>query len=704
MKIKVSNYIAQKLVEAGINQAFTVTGGGAMHLNDALGHQPGLRCLYEHHEQACAMAAEAYARIHNKIGLLCVTTGPGGTNAITGVVGGWLDSIPMLILSGQVRYDTTARWSGVGIRAMGDQEFDITKAIDCMTKYSEMVIDPLRIRFCLEKALYLACSGRPGPAWLDIPLNVQGAFVDTEQLVGFDAADYEAGGTGWAVHAVGMDHTSGAPVIAGAAEQSLKAAVLSGGCTDGTVTVVEPPHAIREDYAGCGEKRQVLPPKASRAQAKEIIEKIRCAKRPIWNAGNGIRIAGAHKVFMEVVERLGMPVVTGWNSQDCIYDDHPLYAGRAGGMGDRPGNFAIQNSDLVFSVGSRLSIRQVGYNYQTWARAAYVIVNDVDEEELKKPSVHVDMAVHADAKDLLETMAAVLREEYGSAADGSPETKDGGAAGTPVFDGGEGLPGMTWNETCRLWREKYPVIQPKHLVQDEDREANVYALVEALSSRQKENQITVVGNGSACVVGGHAYIIKKGQRFISNSAIASMGYDLPAAIGVCMAAHDPEYAGDGMSKEDIILLTGDGSIQMNLQELQTIIHHRMPIKIFLINNGGYHSIRQTQKNFFGEPLVGVGVDSCDLSFPDMEKLAAAYGYPYAAAHHNGELAGAVEKTLAQEGPAICEVYVTTDQNFEPKSAAKRLSDGTLVSPPLEDLSPFLPDEEMDAMMIIPRIK
>lgn len=693
MKIKVSNYIAQKLAEAGINQVFTVTGGGAMHLNDALGHQPELRCLYQHHEQACAMAAEVYARIHNKIGLLCVTTGPGGTNAITGVVGGWLDSIPMLILSGQVRYDTTARWSGTGIRAMGDQEFDITKAIDCMTKYSEMVIDPLRIRYCLEKALYLAQSGRPGPAWLDIPLDVQGAYVDTEQLVGFDAADYEAGGTGWAVHAVGMDHTSGAPVIAGAAEESLKVAVLSGGRADESVTVVEPPHAIPEDYAGNGEQRQVLPPKVTREQARTIIEKIRHAKRPVWNAGNGIRIADAHLVFLEAVELLGMPVVTGWNSEDCIWDEHPLYVGRAGGMGDRAGNFAVQNSDLVFSVGSRLSIRQVGYNYQTWAREAYVIVNDVDAEELKKPSVHVDMAVHADARDLLEMMVRVLREEYGC-----------DKSSAPVFGGGEGLPGISWNETCRMWREKYPVIQPSHLDPDDSREANVYALVEALSSRLKENQITVVGNGSACVVGGHAYIIKKGQRFISNSAIASMGYDLPAAIGACMAAHDAAYAEDAAAKEDIILLTGDGSIQMNLQELQTIIHHRMPIKIFLINNGGYHSIRQTQRNFFGEPLVGIGVDSRDLSFPDMEKLAAAYGYPYVAAHHNGELAEAVEKTLAMDGPVICEVYVTIDQNFEPKSSAKRLSDGTMVSPPLEDLSPFLPEEEMDAMMIIPQIK
>ncbi len=690
MKLKVANYIAKKLVQVGISQVFTVTGGGAMHLNDAFGHQPGLRCLYQHHEQACAMAAEVYARIHNKISLLCVTTGPGGTNAITGVVGGWLDSIPMLVISGQVRYDTTARWSGTGIRSMGDQEFDIIKAVSCMTKYSEMVTDPLRIRFCLEKALYLAKTGRPGPVWLDIPLDVQGAYVDTEKLAGFDAADYEAGGSGWAVHAVGMDHTSGAPVMAGAAGDNRKTAVLARVMGREAVTIVEPSHAIEEDYAGKGEPRQVLPPKVTKDQVRMIIEKIRKARRPVFYTGNGIRIAGAHDIFMEVAGRLGIPVVVGWNSQDCIYTDHPLHVGQPGIMGDRPGNFAVQNSDLVFAVGSRLSIRQVGYNYKTWAREAYVIVCDVDEEELKKPSVHIDLPVHADAKELLHVMAEVLRDEY--------------ADMVPVFDGGEGLPGMNWKETCRMWKKKYPVLQPKHLLKDDTREANVYAMIHALSSRLEENQITVVGNGSACVAGGHSYIIKKGQRFISNSAIASMGYDLPAAIGACMAVQDPQFAEDGAAKHDIIVLTGDGSIQMNLQELQTIIHHRMPIKIFLINNGGYHSIRQTQKNYFGEPLVGIGVDSHDLSFPSMEKLAAAYGYPYVSARHNSELDDAIEKTLALKGPAICEVFVTTDQNFEPKSAAKRLPDGTMVSPPLEDLSPFLPEEEMDAMMIIPRIK
>ncbi len=663
MRMKVSNYISQKLVEFGITQVFTVTGGGAMHLNDALGHQEGLTCLYNHHEQACAIAAECYARVQGRIAAVCVTTGPGGTNAITGVVGGWLDSIPMLVLSGQVRYDTTARWSGVGIRAMGDQEFDITKAIDCMTKYSEMVIDPMRIRYCLEKAIYLAYSGRPGPAWLDIPLNVQGAYIETEELIGFSQEDYEAGGDGWA-----------AP---------------SGSKTEA-------------DNAGQGEKRQVLPPAVTRETARVIIEKIKKSQRPVINAGNGIRIGHAFEVFSRVVEKLGVPVVTGWDSEDCMPDDHPLYTGRGGGMGDRAGNFAIQNSDLVLSLGSRLSIRQVGYNYSTWARAAYTIVNDIDPEELKKPSVHIDMAVHADVKDLLEQLERVLDEEYGN--------------GQPVFAGGAGLPGMTWTDTCRMWKEKYPVVLPKHYDHGEEEDANVYAFMKEMSSRLKEEQVIVVGNGSACVVGGHACIIKQGQRFISNSAIASMGYDLPAAIGACMAVREGGAQEGRMqgaesqdtelqdTSSDIILITGDGSIQMNLQELQTIIHHRMPIKIFLINNGGYHSIRQTQKNFFGEPLVGIGVDSYDLSFPDMEKLAAAYGYPYCRACHNGELVPAIETALRTDGPVICEIFVSRDQNFEPKSAAKRLPDGTMVSPPLEDLSPFLPEEEMDENMIIPRIR
>jgi len=650
MKIKLSDYIAKKVVDLGIKNSFSVTGGGAMHLNDSLGHQEGLVTVYNHHEQACAIAAEAYARIHNKIALVCVTTGPGGTNAITGVAGSWLDSIPMLIISGQVRYDWTARSSGVDIRAMGDQEFDICKMVSCVTKYSEMITDPMRIRYCLEKAVYLAYSGRPGPAWLDIPLDVQGAYIESTELEGFDIKDYESGGDGW-------------------------------GCKTSK-------YIAAEDKKECGEKRQKLPGRVSDEIASEIIQKIKQAKRPVFNAGNGIRIGNAHKEFIEVVQKLGIPVVTGWNSEDCIWDDHPLYVGRPGNFGDRPGNFAVQNSDLVFSAGSRLGIRQVGFNCKGWARQAYTIVNDIDENELRKPTLHVSMPVHADCKELFSAMLRVLKAEK-----------------TPIWSGGgPGIKGMNWMDTCMYWKKKYPVCRKEFLEDDDSKQADVYAFIHEIGLRAKEKQIIVVGNGSACVVGGHSYIIKRGQRFISNSAFASMGYDLPAAIGAYTAVIEKSTeSGDEHYEKELVLITGDGSIQMNLQELQTIIHHRMNIKIFLINNEGYHSIRQTQRKFFSQrPMVGIGPESGDLSFPSMEKLAWTYGYPYIKAEHNSQLKAAVDAAFKTEGPVICEAFVTKDREFEPKSSAKRLPDGSIVSPPLEDLTPFLSDEEMDENMIIPR--
>lgn len=600
MRIRVADYIADVLVEHGISHVFTVTGGGAMHLNDGLGHKEGLTCIYNHHEQACAIAAESYARIENRMAAVCVTTGPGGTNAITGVLGGWLDSIPMLVLSGQVRYDTTARSTGLNIRAYGDQEFDIVRMVSCITKYAEMVTDPAEIRYCLEKAISLAKSGRPGPAWLDIPLNVQGAYIETEMLRGYDGE----------------------------------------------------------------EETDKIPPNVSDETAKEIIARVRNARRPVLNAGNGIRIAGAAELFLRVVEKLNIPVVTGWNSIDLIYDSHPLYTGRAGIMGDRAGNWAVQNSDLFLSIGSRLSIRQVGYQYQSWAREAYTIIEDVDREELKKPDLHVDMPVWADAKDLLEALDRNLPEK---------ETRSHQEE---------------WIASCQRWKREYPVVLERH--KNQKGLVNVYAFIGALSRMLPEHQITVVGNGSACVVGSHGYEIKPGQRFIINSAVASMGYDLPAAIGACIAA----------GKREIICISGDGSIQMNLQELQTIIHHRLPIKLFVINNGGYHSIRQTQKNFFQGPLVGIGADSGDLSFPSLEKLSYAYGYPYQRIERNEDLFQ-IKETLEKEGPCICEIMADIEQKFEPKCASRRLEDGTMVSAPLEDLAPFLSREELQEQMMIP---
>ena len=749
MKIKLANYISETLVANGITQNFSVTGGGAMHLNDAFGHQKGMHTLYQHHEQACAMAAESYARIYNRPALLCVTSGPGGTNAITGVLGAWLDSIPMLIISGQVRYDNTARWAeeqnGTRLRAMGDQEFDITKSIDCMTKYSEMLTDPYRVRYALEKCIYLSQTGRPGPCWLDIPVDIQGKFIETDELIGFDPADYAAGGDGW-----------------------------------------EKENAHRIPADADTTKREAAVPPVDPQQVQTILEKIRASRRPIFYTGNGIRIAGAESLFLEVAHRLGIPVVVGWNGPDIIPSDDPLYVGRPGGRGDRPGNLAVQNADLILSIGSRLNIRQVGYDFKSWARDAYVIVNDIDAEELRKPSVHCDLAVHADARQLLQCL---LRELHVL----------GHTPAHPLFQGGEGLlrddalrvchtelarqdvknegTRLSWLATCAFYRDNYPTILPAYLApsdptlspEDPASFANVYALIKELSDQAAPGQVTVVGNGSPCVAGGQAYRIKPGTRFISQDGVASMGYGLPAAIGAAVAVHasveatpcggtdaslpretadanagdaqqdhdysalaadpsfhesaddrlaaelrDPYWTGrdehyPAYEKHDILVLTGDGSIQMNLQELQTIISHQLPIKIFVINNGGYHSIRQTQTNLFrGEPLVGIGIDSGmggvqDLSFPDMKKIAHAYGFPFIRAHHNEELHDAVAETLATDGPAICEIMVTLTQQFLPKSAAKRLPDGSIISPPLEDLAPYLPDEEMDRIMIVPRV-
>ncbi len=836
MKIKLANYISETLVANGITQNFSVTGGGAMHLNDAFGHQKGMHTLYQHHEQACAMAAESYARIYNRPALVCVTSGPGGTNAITGVLGAWLDSIPMLIISGQVRYDNTARWAeeqnGTRLRAMGDQEFDITKSIDCMTKYSEMLTDPYRVRYALEKCIYLSQTGRPGPCWLDIPVDIQGKFIETDELIGFDPADFAAGGDGWVTsgsatmrsdayplcrnafahspyEANAVDHATVTSAQAHAVDHATVTsaqahAVDHASVTDtaagipaasGSAAAMTSPAAVAaEAYAAAHRisadadtsKREATVPPVDPQQVQTILEKIRVSRRPIFYTGNGIRIAGAESLFLEVAHCLNIPVVVGWNGPDIIPSDDPLYVGRPGGRGDRPGNLAVQNADLILSIGSRLNIRQVGYDFKSWARDAYVIVNDIDADELRKPSVHCDLAVHADARQLLKCL---LRELHVL----------GHTPAHPLFQGGEGLlrddalrvchtelarqdvenegTRLSWLATCAFYRDNYPTILPEYLApsdptlspEDPASFANVYALIKEVSDQAAPGQVTVVGNGSPCVAGGQAYRIKPGTRFISQDGVASMGYGLPAAIGAAVAVHasvdanpcggadaslpretsdanagdaqqdhdysalaadpsfhesaddrlaaelrDPYWTGrdehyPAYEKHDILVLTGDGSIQMNLQELQTIISHQLPIKIFVINNGGYHSIRQTQTNLFrGEPLVGIGVDSGmggvqDLSFPDMEKIAHAYGFPFIRAHHNEELHDAVARTLATDGPAICEIMVTLTQQFLPKSAAKRLPDGSIISPPLEDLAPYLPDEEMDRIMIVPRL-
>lgn len=606
MKIRLADYVADFLIDHGVADVFSVVGGGAMHLNDALGHKEGLHVTYNHHEQACAIAAEAYARLDNKIAAVCVTTGPGGTNALTGVVGGWLDSIPMFIISGQVRYDTTARYAlqytGTPLRAMGDQEYDITKAVEHMTKYAVMIEDPKTIKYHLERAWHLATTGRPGPVWIDIPVNYQGMYIETDELDGYNPDEDDA----------------------------------------------------------------KLPPPVSEDIVKEVIEKIRNAKRPVFHAGYGIRLSGAYKEFRKVLEKLNIPVVTYWNAVDLIEDEHPLYTGRAGNMGDRPGNWAIQNADLILAVGTRISIRQVGYNWKTWAREAEVIMVDIDQAELKKPTLHVEMPIWADAKDFLTKMNKLASDK--------------------VFTGED------WLKICEGWKKNYPVVQPRQW-EENGSTANVYAFIDYLSSRLPINSLTAVSNGACCVVGNQTYHIQKGSRMANNSAVASMGYGLPAAIGTCI----------GGGRKETICLEGDGSIMMNLQELQTVLTNKLPIKLFLINNSGYHSIRITQTNLFNKNFVGIGVESGDLSFPEFKKIAEAFGYKYLSATSNTEMKKAVDDALSIEGPVFTEIFTDTKQVWEPKSATKRLEDGTLVSPPLEDLAPFLPEEELERIMIVPMV-
>lgn len=605
MKIRVADYIAELLADKGIDTLFTVVGGGAMHLNDGFGHNPKIKCIHNHHEQACSIAAEGYYRMSNKLPAVCVTTGPGGTNAITGVLGAYLDSIPMLIISGQVKYEMTVASTGLDLRQLGDQEWDIVSTVNSMTKYAEMVVDANKIKYCIEKAIYLAMNGRPGPCWVDIPLDVQGAIIDTDDLIEFDPKELEANSV----------------------------------------------QEVTEDILD------------------KVIEKIKTAKRPVIYAGSAIRTNDAYDSFLNVINKLQIPVVNAWNATDSIEYDNPLCVGCGGSFGDRPANFAVQNSDLILSLGCRLSTRQVSFAYDSWAREAYKIMVEIDPAEINKPTLNIDLPIQSDIKDFLEKFNAYLEKEY---SDYNFKNED-------------------WIKQCNIWKEKYPVCDKSKYEQKD--KINVYAFLDTLSDCMKENDKIVVANGAACAC-IHGYKLKKGQRLVVNSGVASMGYDLPAAIGACF----------GINQNDIICVCGDGSIQMNLQELQTIIHHKLPIKLFLINNEGYQSIRITQRSFFEQPFIGIGSDSGDISFPNMEKIAYAYGFKYNQCSDINKLKDIINNTLNTSEPIICEVFVDTAQSFEPKSASKKLPNGKMVSAPLEDMKPFLDRKELEENMYIDLIE
>jgi acetolactate synthase I/II/III large subunit len=643
MPMRVADYIAERIAELGVKHVFLVTGGGAMHLDDALGLRDDLELVCDHHEQACAIAAEGYARVSGGIGVVCVTSGPGGTNAITGVLGQWHDSVPVLHVSGQVRYDTTVASASLPLRQLGDQEADIVRLVSPITKYAALVSDAATVRYHFEKAVWLATHGRPGPVWLDVPLNVQGAEVDPAGLVGYDPSEL--------------------------AEEAASAETedsASGG--------LRPWPPVRPAAQAPGAFRGRFDREEARGAAQETLRRLRAAARPVILAGSGVRAAAAHEVFLRVVDALHVPVCTAWNAHDLLWEEHPLYAGRPGSIGDRAGNFAVQNSDVLLSVGCRLNVRQVGYEFPGFAHDAYRIVVDIDEAELAKPTIFPDLAVHADLGFFLEELASLAVAE--------PPPRHG-----------------EWLAWCHERRRQYPTVLPEYRRRDEP--VNAYVFVDTLARALEEDEVVVCANGSACVVTFQAFAVKRGQRLIANSGTAGMGYDLPAAIGAAFALRGRSTpAGGARSAGRVICLAGDGSIQMNIQELQTIVHHELPIKIFVFNNSGYLSIRQTQDNIFAGRRVGEGPRS-GVSFPDLAGLAEAYGIAATRVTRHDELAEAIGAALVGSGPALVDVLMDPEQTFVPKVIAERLADGRIVSKPLEDMYPFLSREEFAGNMIVP---
>ena len=594
--IKVSDYIIKRLEETGAKHMFMLPGGGAMHLNDSLGKSKVLEYVCCQHEQGAAIAAESYARVNDRIGLLMVTTGPGGTNALTGVAGAYLESTPMFVVSGQVkRLDMI---NGQGIRQQGMQELDIISVVRPMTKYAAVVDDPNMVRYHVERALYEATHGRKGPVWLDVPLDVQAAQVNEDSLMGYT------------------------------------------------------PFEIPEDEVFIEKK------------AVEFIDRLNSSERPVMLAGNGIRLSGAVSEFHELVELLGIPVLTTWNGIDLMTEDDPMYFGRPGGLGHRYANFIQQNSDLFLSVGARLNLLQTGYNFNGFARGAYKVQVDIDRNELQKTNVRPDMTVCADAgtfiKAVLKHSDMVIRKKR-----------------------------TEWFDYSLRMKEKYPLILPEY--REEKGAVNTYCLIEAISERLTGEDIYVSGSSGSCIdISMQGFKVKKGQRVFCTKGLASMGYGLPSTIGACLAG----------GRRRTVSVNGDGGFAMNIQELETIRRLGLPIKIFVLSNHGYGAIQATQTNIFNRHFVACNEES-GLTLPDVSRIAEAYGIKTVTIRDMYELYSRVDEVLAYDGPVVCSVMTPIELTARPKQVSYKRSDGQMESLPLEYMNPPIPDEEMEENMLIP---
>lgn len=596
MTIKLSDYV-MNFISKLVKHVFLLPGGGCMHLVDSLGKCADLEYVCFLHEQAAAIAADAYGQYTNNIGVALVTTGPGGTNAITGVAGSWIDSTPVLIISGQAKRSDLIGTSGV--RQIGIQEVDIIKLVTPITKYAVTIMDPPSIKYHLEKAAYLARNGRQGPVWIDIPLDVQGAMIDENNLKEFDPSEIA--------------------------------------CMDDQIEL--------------------------ETKTKKIISLLNKSERPVILVGNGIRLSKAEKELLNLITSLKIPILTTWKAIDFLPEDHELFFGRPGSVGQRGANFIQQNSDFILTIGARLDLAQVGFSYPNFARMAKKVIVDIDETEIKKMKMNIDVPVCSEAKAFIQEMINNLD---------MMQHKDRSG----------------WMSRCSAWKNKYPVIVPEYWKQKES--VNTYALIDVLSELLTESDVLVPGSSGSCAeITMQAFKVKKGQRIFNTPGLGSMGFGLPASIGACLAS----------GKRRTISIIGDGGLQHNIQELETMKRLDLPIKLFIINNNGYASIRNTHNKIFNGRLVCCDPSS-GLTLPDTCKVATAYGLKTVRISNQKNLKEDVQNVLEMDGTVVCEVMIDPDLQTAPKMSSIAKPDGSMVSKPLEDLWPFLDREEFRANMII----
>ena len=589
MKKRVADIIISTLVERGIVDCFAVVGGGAMFLDNALLHNTEMTKYFNHHEQACAMAAESYARASGKMAMVCVTSGPGGTNTLTGVMGAWVDSIPMIIISGQVRYAISVPKSGLKLRTRGVQEFNIVDTVKTMTKYAKLVIDPLDIKMEVNKAIDIALSGRKGPVWLDIPQDVQSAIVEEDELKPY------------------------IPEIN----------------------------------------------KLSQPDVKFVFDELRNSQRPVFLVGAGVSTSGSRELFRKLIDKIQIPVVSSLNGSDTLFREHPLCMGPIGPCGQRSANFVIQNSDLIISIGCSLGYSTTGFDQAGFAPGAKIISVDIDDQELKKPGLLFYRQIQCNLIDFLNELLK-SDDDYIS------------------------LP--NWIEYCNKLKQRFSPFESAEGKLFDDRVCS-YVFWREYFECAPDDEILVLGNNGAITAALQIGNRFEKQHIYTNFNCGSMGYDIPAALGISIS-----------EKGEVVLATGDGSFMMNLQELQTIVHHQLPVKILVFENDGYNAFRQTSKNFFNGELIGCSPES-GISFPDFSKIANAFGIECIKCERNSDIHKNLDKLFRYNGPILMEVSQLLDDPICPKVMSRTDEKGRMLSPALQDMYPFISEKEMKELMI-----